>query len=70
MHETEIFLCELSSLFGHSNANHGLVSSMNGQVTFASGIQFCDNLHFVGTTGCRYIYIYMYIYIYIYIPAC
>ena len=86
MHETEIYERESSALSGHSIANYrpfdGLVTPMNGQVTFASGIQFYDNLHLCGNIVlcvcvyvciyvcmcvCIYVYVSVYIYIYTYI---
>ena len=49
MPETEIFQRESSALYRHSYANnrpfYGPVTPMNGQATFASGIQFYGNLH-------------------------
>ena len=75
MHETEIFQPESSALYRHSYANnhpfYGLVTPMNGQVTFASGIQFYGNLHLCGNNRlCVCVCVFVYIYIYIYVCVC
>jgi hypothetical protein len=74
MHETAIFQRESSALYGHSYANnrpfYGMVTPMNGQVTFASGIQFYGNLHLCGNNRlCVCMYVCMY-YVFLYTCVC